>query len=393
MSTAAIALAAASSASLVAWCVNATLRGRFWTTAVRLPPGSPPGPHPSVVVVVPARDEAELLPRTLPTLLGQEYPGALSVVLVDDRSSDGTGRLARELAAGAGRALEVVEGGDPPPGWAGKVWALARGVAAAPRSEYVLLSDADVAHGPDSVSRLVALAVADDRDLVSVMARLRCEGRWERLVVPAFVYFFALLYPFRWVSSPSRRTAAAAGGCLLVRRSALEEAGGLEAIKGALIDDVSLATAVARRARGGGARLWLGLHRDVRSLRAYPRLGDLWDMVARSAYTQLQCSPLLLAGTLAGLVLLFAVPPAAVVAGAAAWGPVGAWALGIGSAAWVVQAATEVPMLRYYGLAPWRGLALPAVGLLYGAMTADSALRHWRGRGGSWRGRPAPEPA
>jgi len=393
VSTVTVVLAAASSASLVAWCVNAFLRGRFWTTAVRLPPGTPPGPHPSVVVVVPARDEAELLPRTLPTLLAQEYPGALSVVLVDDRSSDGTGRLARELARGAGRALDVVGGSDPPPGWAGKVWALACGVAAAPPSEYLLLSDADITHGPDSVSRLVALAVADDRDLVSVMARLRCEGGWERLVVPAFVYLFALLYPFRWVNSPARRTAAAAGGCLLVRRDALEESGGLEAIKGALIDDVSLAAAVARRARGGAARLWLGLHGEVRSLRAYPRLGDLWDMVARSAYTQLRRSPLLLAGTLAGLLLLFAVPPAAVILGAMTWGSGGAWALGAGAAAWLILAASEVPMLRYYGLAPWRALALPAVGLLYGAMTGDSALRHWRGRAGSWRGRPVAGPA
>jgi hopene-associated glycosyltransferase HpnB len=331
-----------------------------------------------VVVVVPARNERELLPRTLPTLLAQDYPGRLRVLLVDDASDDGTG----EVAAGLG--AEVVRGGGPPAGWAGKVAAMAAGLAAAGEPELVLFTDADIAHPPGSVRRLVRASHGARLDLVSQMVRLRAHGWWERVVVPAFVYFFAQLYPFPRVNRPAARTAAAAGGCMLVRRAALVEAGGLEPLRDALIDDVALGRLLKHRP--GGGRIWLGLSDDIESVRPYPRLADLWQMVSRSAYTQLRYSPLLLLGTVLGLLLVYVVPVVGVVAGALAGDPV---LLAVAGAAWLLMSVTYLPMLRLYRLGWWRAPALPLVALLYLAMTVDSAWRHRRGRGGAWKGRTA----
>jgi hopene-associated glycosyltransferase HpnB len=362
----------ASALSLVIWLYLALGHGRFWRTTITLPRGSDPERWPSVVAVVPARDEASVLPRTLPALRAQRYPGPFRVIVVDDDSSDGTGDLA--AAAGA----EVARGNGPPPGWAGKVAAMAHGVAQAGEPDYLLFTDADIAYPADAVTALVRAATANRLDLTSQMVRLRAASFWERLIVPAFVYFFAQLYPFARVNGRGR-TAAAAGGCMLVRRAALEDAGGLARIRGAVIDDVSLGRLLKRR-----GRIWLGLSGDIASVRPYPHLRDLWDMVARSAYTQLRHSPLLLAGTVLGLVLTYVVPPAALVAGLA----VGDWMLAlVGGLAWLVMAATYLPMLRFYRLAPWRALLLPAIAALYAAMTVDSARRHRVGRGAAWKGR------
>lgn len=379
-------------ASAAAWAYLLVGHGGFWLTSPRLPADPPvPGSWPSVGVVVPARDEAAVLPETLPTLLAQDYPGELRVWLIDDGSSDGTSDLARTLADRSGRLavlaaprpLTVLAAPPPPPGWTGKLNAVQRGVTAAGVVDLLLLTDADIAHHPSSVRRLVAMALADDRDLVSLMALLRVQTGWERALVPAFVYFFAQLYPFGRVARPGGRTAAAAGGCVLVRRRALEAAGSLPRIRGELIDDVALGRLLKR----SGARTWLGFTGEppeVRSVRAYPHLADLWTMVTRSAYTQLRRSPVLLAGTLAGLALLYVVPPVAGLAGLARRSPLPA-AAGLG--AWVAMAVTAVPVLRLYRLSPLRGLALPAVGTLYAAMTVDSARRHATGRGGAWKGR------
>ncbi|MEU5373145.1 glycosyltransferase [Streptomyces sp. NPDC005951] len=377
--------------SLIAWVWLLLGQGFYWRTDQRLPRRTDPARWPSVAVVVPARDEAAMLPVSLPSLLVQDYPGEAGIVLVDDCSSDGTGQLARDLAARyGGLPLTVVTPGEPERGWTGKLWALRHGIAVARRNkpDFLLLTDADIAHEPDSLRDLVAAAGPggpDGFDLVSQMARLRVESVWERLVVPAFVYFFGQLYPFRRVNSARSRTAAAAGGCVLLRTEAAERSRIPESIRQAVIDDVSL----AREVRRGGGRIWLGLAERVDSVRPYPRLADLWRMVARSAYAQLRHSPLLLAGTVPGLLLVYVAPPATLVAGVATGDAVAAWA---GGAAWAVMTATYLPMLAYYRQSPWLGPLLPLTAVLYLLMTIDSAVQHYRGRGAAWKGRTYARP-
>ena len=411
-----LALSIAATAAAVVWVYLVVAHGGYWRASQWLPPvAREPDRWPDVVAIVPARNEAEMLPVTLPALLGQDYPGTLSVILVDDASSDGTAEVATRLGRASARALRVVSGTAPPapdapeppgaPGpWAGKVWAMAQGLAAAgrpaarppggppsaapdggPGAGYVLFTDADIAWAAGTLRALVAAAEGDDRDLVSQMALLRTANRWERVVVPAFVYFFAQLYPFRRVNLPRSRTAAAAGGCMLVRRGALERSGGVAPIRGALIDDVAMG-AMIKAQRG---RCWLGLSRQVVSVRPYPRLADLWQMVARSAYTQLNYSPPLLVATLIGLLFLYALPPAAAIIGLAAGlqpAPA-ALAAGAGLAGWALMSLSYLPMLRLYRLSPLRAPGLPLTALLYAAMTADSARRHYAGGGAQWRGR------
>ena len=369
-------LLALATLALAAWVYLLLAHGGYWRTGHRLSSSDTPvPPYPSVVAVVPARNEADIIGVCLPTLLAQDYPGEFRVILVDDASTDDTAAVATAL--GTDR-LTVVRGEGPPPGWAGKVAAMARGVQAAGEPDYLLFTDADIAHPADSVRTLVGRAQRGGLDLVSLMARLGTDTGWERLVVPAFVYFFAQLYPFRLVSKANSRVAAAAGGCMLVRRAALAEAGGLARIKDAHIDDVALGTLLKRH-----GPTWLGFTTTVRSMRPYPRLADLWDMVARSAYTQLRYSPALLFGTIVGLLWLYVLPPAAVVVGAFGWW----WLLAAGGLAWLIMSATVVPVLRLYDLPPWRAPLLPAIALLYAGMTVDSARRHWVGHGGAWKGR------
>ncbi|MFD7564565.1 glycosyltransferase [Streptomyces tendae] len=388
--------------SLATWLWLLLARGFFWRTDVRLPPREEPEAWPSVCVVVPARDEAAVLPASLPSLLAQDYPGRAEVFLIDDGSTDGTGELACELARRhEGLPLTVASPGEPPTGWTGKLWAVRHGIglARAREPEYLLLTDADIAHAPDSLRGLVSAAGTGGFDVVSQMARLRVESVWERLVVPAFVYFFAQLYPFRWIggggarSGDSKgrgerkgtRTAAAAGGCVLLRADAAERARIPDAIRHAVIDDVALARAV----KGTGGRVWLGLAERVDSVRPYPLLHDLWRMVSRSAYAQLRHNPLVLAGTVLGLALVYLVPPAAVLVGlAAGQGP----AALLGAAAWLVMAGTYLPMLRYYRQPLWLAPLLPFTAFLYLLMTVDSAVQHYRGRGAAWKGRTYARP-
>ncbi|MYR17701.1 glycosyltransferase [Streptomyces sp. SID6137] len=374
--------------SLAAWCWLLLCQGFFWRTDVRLPRRREPEAWPSVCVVVPARDEAAVLPASLPSLLAQDYPGRAEVFLVDDGSTDGTGELARALAERhGGLPLTVGSPGEPPAGWTGKLWAVRHGIALARarEPEYLLLTDADIAHAPDSLRELVAAAHGGGFDVVSQMARLRVESRWERLVVPAFVYFFAQLYPFRWIGREGSRTAAAAGGCVLLRAGMAEKARIPDAIRHAVIDDVALARAV----KGAGGRVWLGLADRVDSVRPYPRLHDLWRMVSRSAYAQLRHSPPLLLGTVAGLALVYLVPPVAVLAGVAAGSAPVAVA---GALAWAVMAGTYLPMLRYYRQPLWLAPLLPYTAFLYLLMTVDSAVQHYRGRGAAWKGRTYARP-
>lgn len=354
------------------------------------PAADPPGgTWPRVGVVIPARNEADAIGPTLAALDRQDYPGAWRVVVVDERSADITGDVARELARVASRPVQVVTGAPLPGGWAGKVWGMEQGVRALEEGgdapEWVLFTDADIHHSPDSLRMLVAQAVAGGVGLESRMAHLRCRSGAEKLLIPPFVLFFFLLYPPRWANQPGSRIASAAGGCNLVRHRALREAGGFDAIKGALIDDLAVARLVKFHA---GLPTRLALSRDrVVSTRPYDDLASVWTMVRRSAFTQLRRSWLLLIAVLAVLLLMFAGPLVAIAAGitglALGAGATAAWTLGLGLAAWAAMAAAAGPVTRQFGLAwPWR-LALPASGLLYGAMTLDSALRG--PRGGGWR--------
>ena len=344
-----------------------------------------------MTVIVPARNEAQVLPSTLPALLSQDYPGWLRIVVVDDSSTDGTSDVAHGLGARSdARGVNVVAAPPLPHGWAGKVWAMHTGATAelARECDYILLTDADIAHPPDLLRRLVGTAEHQDLDLASVMAHLRAVTPFERLLVPAFVYFFGLLYPFRWSNNPNRGTAAAAGGCVLVRRQMLERIGSLESIRSQIIDDCALAA----RIKQAGGRTWLGLGRDVSSERGYDGLSGIWHVVARTAYTQLAYSPIRLLGTVLALLLAFAAPPVAVVAGGAGLAigintEAASAALATGALGWALMTYSYIPMTRWYRGPPLRAVTLPLSAVIYVAMTLDSARRHYAGVGGGWKGR------
>ena len=330
---------------------------------------------PSVVAVIPARNEAAVVGRAIASLLAQDYAGDFRIVLVDDHSSDGTADAARMAAGAQSDRIAIVAARPLPAGWTGKLWALSEGVRqiAVPPALY-LFTDADIAHHPSNLSELVARLEGERRDLVSLMVKLRCESLAERFLIPPFVFFFAMLYPFAWSNDSRRATAAAAGGCILLRRSAYERIGGWESLKGELIDDCAL----ARKVKRGGA-IWLGLTQRTISLRAYPRIADIWNMVARTAYTQLGYSPLLLGGTVLGMTATYFLPLVLLLSGGGA--------AVIGALSWAAMVVAYAPMLRFYGLSlAWAPL-LPAAASVYLAATVASAWRHWRGRGGEWKGR------
>jgi len=382
------ALAALTALSFASWLAIRLLPSRPWDMtpyAEDLPTQPNPPSWPAVAVLVPARNEADSLPSTLPALLDQEYPGDIRVIVVDDRSTDRTAAVARSLDSGSGR-LTVVSGKPLPQGWVGKVWALEQGArAAGDASDYLLLTDADILHGPESLRDLVAESAAEGLALNSRMARLRCQSPAERLLIPPFLFLFNLLYPMRLVNDPRSRVFAAAGGCVLVRRDALERAGGLEAISGAVIDDINLARIVKRL----GEPIRLAVSRgDVASVREYGTVGPIWRMVRRSAFDQLRYSWLLLAGTLLALGLLFPLPPLIAIAGPVlgATGIVSTpWALALealGLASWLMASMVFLPTVRFFGLAPSWALTLPVGGTLYGGMTLDSAWQHVRHRDG-----------
>ena len=374
---------------LAIWFYLIAAHGGFWRAAERddaLPTALRPIPQPSrIIAVVPARDEAQTVGGTITSLLRQDYGGQFSVILVDDQSRDGTARVAREAAAAlsAGERLNVIAARPLPAGWTGKVWAQNEGVESAAQApnppEYLLLTDADIVFTPGALSSLVARAEKQRLVLNSLMVKLRCKSFAERLFVPAFVFFFQMLYPFAWVNDPRRATAGAAGGCMLVKREALQAAGGLAAIRGALIDDCALAKLL--KARGPIA---LALTDSAHSLREYPSIGDIRRMVARTAYAQLGYSPLFLAGTVLGLVLTYLAPVALTLFAEG-------FAQFAGLFAWALMACAFRPILRFYGMFglrswPWAA-ALPAIAAMYMAFTLDSAYQHACGRGGMWKGR------
>ncbi len=373
--------------SLAIWVYLIVARGGFWRCASRLEPVAKlTHDAPSVVAVVPARDEAQVITQCIVSLLRQEYPGEFGIVLVDDHSSDDTAEIARRAACsiGAEARLRIVAAPALAAGWTGKLWALKTGTTALETAgqgpEYLWLTDADIAYAPDALRALVAKAQSGGLALTSIMASLRSESPAERALVPAFVFFFQMLYPFAWVNDAARRTAAAAGGCMLVRREVLDRAGGLDAIRNALIDDCAL----AKRVKPHGA-IWLGFSDKVKSLRAYGSLGEIRRMVARTAYCQLRYSPLRLAFTAIALSVTFLAPPVLAFAADGA-------ARVLAIAAWVLMGAAFQPTLRFYRASAAWGWALPLVAAVYLMFTMDSALQHRRARGGLWKGRAQAQP-
>ena len=365
---------------LAVWLYLLAGRGGFWLAGERDDRPQPPAPAewPAIVAVIPARDEAASIGQTVQSLFGQDYPG-LEAIVVDDGSQDGTAAVAAQAAAasGASERLTVLTGRPLPPGWTGKLWAVKQGVEAADlrRPQYLLLTDADIVYGPGALKRLVAGAEQKQTVLTSIMVKLRCASVAERCLIPAFVFFFQMLYPFAWVNRPGSVTAAAAGGCMLVHNDALAASGGIEGIRNALIDDCAL----ARQMKAVGP-IWLGLSEHVASIRAYDDFGPIRRMVTRSAYAELRYSPLRLVGTTLGMALVFLAGPllAIFAAGTAAW---------LGAAAWALMIIAYQPTLRLYRLSPLWGLALPAIAFVYTLWTNESALQYTRGQGGQWKGR------
>ncbi|HET7086665.1 MAG TPA: glycosyltransferase [Rhizomicrobium sp.] len=361
---------------LAVWLYLLLFHSGFWLLRERDTKAvAEPSSWPSVVAVVPARNEAAVIQASLSSLLAQDYPGSFQIVLVDDQSDDGTGELARGLNSDR---LTVLRSAPRPAGWTGKLWAMDQGAQQAQtlQPEFLWFTDADIAHAPDNLRQLVARAEQDHKALVSLMARLSCKSHAEHFLIPAFVFFFDMLFPFGAVNNPKSPVAAAAGGCMLARRDALEKAGGLAAIRHNIIDDCALGRAMKKQ-----GPIWLGLTDRAQSLRPYDHISDIQHMVTRTAYAQLGYSPWALAGTLLGLAMVYLAP---VMTALFAWGvsQMAGWL------AWIIMALMYQPMLRFYRLSPLWGLTLPLIGVFYGAFTFQSAWQHWSGRGGMWKGRP-----
>ena len=363
-------------AAAALWVYLIAFRGGFWR--IRQPAVAVSAAPPrSVVAVIPARNEEAVIERAVSSLLAQRYQGPFHIVVVDDHSSDGTAELARAAAADAPDRLTVAAAQPVPAGWTGKLWAVREGIAVARRMrpDYLLLTDADIVHAPDNLAELVARAESGGYDLVSLMVRLHCRSLWERLLIPAFVFFFFKLYPPRLVADPGRRTAAAAGGCMLIRRDTLERIGGVDSIRREIIDDCAL----ARRVKAVGA-VWLGAAGTTSSIREYRSWRPIWDMIARCAFAQLNYSASALVASVALMLVMYLAPPLLLLSGGTA-GRV------LGAAAWLGMSLAFLPILRLYRCPALLAPLLPGIALFYTAATVASAILFWRGRGGEWKGR------
>ncbi|MFC5863540.1 glycosyltransferase [Acidicapsa dinghuensis] len=364
--------------SCLIWIYLVVLHGRLWSTSQTLDAATPCG-NAAIAVIVPARNEAESIRECLTSLLAQHYTGKLSIILVDDNSTDGTGAIAASL--NAGNRLHVISGSPLPHGWSGKLWAVHQGLnhPVAQQAQYNLLTDADIVHAPNHISQLATKAEADHLDLTSEMVRLHCETAAERALIPAFVFFFQMLYPFDWVNDPARQTAGAAGGAMLVSRAAIDRIDGVSHIRHHLIDDCAL----AKEIKSTGGRIWLGHAESATSTRVYKDWQEIWNMIARTAYVQLRHSPIMLLGCVLGMSLIYLAPPVFTL-----------FAHGmsriLGAASWLAMALTFQPTLRRYQRSPLWGAALPIISLFYLGATIASAVRHYTGQGGGWKNRVYP---
>lgn len=372
-----------SALSLCIWLFLLLFWGDFWRADCRIDRQLPDlDKYPSVCAIVPARNEAEVIATSLTSLLNQDYPRELAIALIDDNSSDRTAEIAQSTAEQLNKSdrLLVVAGKPLEPGWKGKLWAMHQGIIAVEKTpDYWLFTDADIQHDSKNLTQLVTKAKTDNLDLVSLMVKLRCQSFWEKLLIPAFVFFFQKLYPFSWVNDPRKSIAGAAGGCILISNEALREIGGIATIKDALIDDCSLAKAVKTQ-----GKIWLGLSETTISLRGYDNLKVIWDTIARTAYTQLNYSPLLLLGTVIGMAIVYLVAPICL---AIALFTGNFLVAGISILTWLLMIWAYLPTIRLYNLSITWAVCLPAIAFLYTLMTIDSAIKHYRGKGGAWKGR------
>jgi hopene-associated glycosyltransferase HpnB len=373
-------------ACLLIWLGLLLFWGQFWL-GVRLSPSQKTlKSYPNVWVVIPARDEADVLANSLKSVLQQNYAGNLAVALVDDNSSDDTAKIAQKTANKLEKTpqLHLISGQTLPSGWKGKLWALEQGINYAKeqviKPDYILLTDADIHHHNSNLTELITKAETEQLDLVSLMVLLRCQSFWEKLLIPAFVFFFQKLYPFKLANNPNSFVAAAAGGCILIRANTLEQIGGVASFKNALIDDCTL----AKKVKKNQGKIWLGLTQKTISLRSYDSLKSIWDMVARTAFYQLNYSWLLLIGTIFGLFFVYLIPLLAII-----WGIVyqDITITSVGLITYCLINVAYFPTLKLYQISPLWSCLLSAIAFLYGLMTIDSALKHLQGQGGSWKGR------
>lgn len=374
-----VSLTIAGVVATLIWAYLLVGHGGFWQVKNKLAPPASPAPATRVAVIIPARDEAAVIAHSIASLL-EQASDSLHVFLVDDASTDGTAETARQAATALGQSgpLTILQSPPLPPGWTGKLWALSQGIEAARgfAPSFFLLSDADIVHTPATIPALLATAEAGGYDLVSFMVKLHCRGLAEKLLIPAFVFFFFQLYPPAWVADSRRSTAGAAGGCLLIRPQALARAGGIEAIRGQIIDDCALAGAVKR----SGGKVWLGLTHRSASIRPYGSFAEIGRMISRNAFNQLRHSLLLLLCAVAGMAVTYLLPPGLLFSRRLT--PVV-----LGAFAWALMAGAYLPLIRFYRLNPLWAFTLPLAALFYTGATLHSAFRYWLGRGGQWKGR------
>ena len=382
--------------SLIIWVFLLLFWGQFWRANQRLEIHNIDLPsYPSVCAIIPARNEADVLPVSLKSLLNQDYSGQFSIILIDDQSTDKTGEVAQEIANQLNQSsrLKVISGKPLPIAWSGKLWAMEQGIQSAKNQglspDYFLFTDADIEHHLTNLKELVTKAEKEDLALTSLMVLLRCDSFWEKLLIPAFVFFFQKLYPFPWVNNPQNKMAAAAGGCILIKRDRLEEIGSIPSLREALIDDCTLAQKIKGLSTSENpTAIWLGLTEKTKSLRPYDSLDTIWNMIARTAYTQLNYSLLLLLGTVLGMSLVYLAAPIILLIGIYFKS---SSLITLSGLTWLLMAIAYFPTLRLYKLSPLWSLSLPIIALFYNLMTIDSALRHWRGQGGGWKGRVYPQ--
>ncbi len=391
-----LALIIIASFSLTIWILLLLFWGQFWRADQRLEITNLNLPsYPSVCAIIPARNEADVLPISLQSLLKQDYPGQFSIILIDDQSIDQTGKVAQNIAEKLNQSERfiLISGQALPTGWSGKLWAIEQGIQFVNNKElkpdYFVFTDADIEHHATNLKELVTKAEQECLALTSLMVLLRCESFWEKFLIPAFVFFFQKLYPFSWVNNPQNKMAAAAGGCILIRRDRLEEIGGISSLREALIDDCALARKIKEISTpDSSSAIWLGLTEKTKSLRAYNSLETIWNMTARTAYTQLNYSPWLLLVTLVGMSLVYLAAPFILLLGISFKS---SSLIIISSLTWLSMAIAYFPTLKLYKLSPLWALSLPLIAFLYNLMTLDSALKYWRGQGGNWKGRVYPK--